>query len=819
MEIVQTTPQAEVQAQGPALQATVNFSGALMEMLATVYSYILLAAIREAIQNGCDAARRKGLSFKEGVLVELPTQDNPVITVIDRGAGMTKDFIESTYMSFGSSTKAGDNGSAGGLGVGRWAAYGYIREAYITTTHEGEMIERTYFQYQGPGGMPQVQLASEVAGTTCGTRVFFPVKENDLQEAYRAVAWLKEVMELTMGDSFTVDKPGLLPAMLPEFSGIKLNLGLVDESLDGVVLYPMKGRELQYRRNGLSRGSLVVLTNQAEGVGGLPFHVSLDNFNSFFCEGIVIEIPMSHRVPFLPSREEVKYTDEFTNLMHRIDKAGMELAAVIVKELYSDNKLSSKIKLSNLLGTPQVNWHNLCMAGRLQGSYSKLMSAALGGFAWTGTVRLQATPTLIANRSTMIVKAVLPEQSRTETYAATRVQRTVHIQEGHLKVPGNVEGNTVHINMSPENPAILVCNDLPSGGPTRYRQWLAQQDRKTLVLYLGAEPAIAIEAAEEISALYGGLTIIKTSTLTAPRRTVVGGRVLRATRGTTLTAYSLGLRKQITVEQDFASVIKDEPIKVWLVKEGSSLKGFKTDISMQQLAGGYNPKLPRLFEPANISRLYLLTEKQAKQLEEARAAAMSSGLWDLDASEVEEDESQENIDAVNALKSWISFEDFLKTQLELKEIQEILEDTRYPQVTESPQLSRLCTVLGSEPRMGLAGTKFDKAISPYLDVMTGKSFVKAKPNMYPRESWYDTWDGLCWFGENLAPSEDDSEERTKLLSDLQMLPNSGILDYTEVWRKLKAEFPLLVVSSELYAHSTPEVAIEHFCIALATVYR
>lgn len=816
MEIVQTTPQAEVQAQGPALQATVNFSGALMEMLATVYSYILLAAIREAIQNGCDAARRKGLSFKEGVLVELPTQDNPVITVIDRGSGMTKDFMESTYMSFGSSTKAGDNGSAGGLGVGRWAAYGYIREAYITTTHESEMVERTYFQYQGPGGMPQVQLASEVAGTTCGTRVFFPVKEKDLEEAYRAVAWLKEVMELTMGDSFTVDKPGLLPTMLPDFSGIKLNLGLVDESLDGVVLYPMKGRELQYRRGGLYRGSLVVLTNQEEGVGGLPFHVSLDNFSSFFCEGIVIEIPMNHRVPFLPSREEVKYTDEFTHLMHRIDKAGMDLAAVIVKELYFDNKLSSKMKLSNLLGNPQVNWHNLCMAGRLQGPYSKLMSDALGGFAWTGTVRLQATPTLVANRSSMVVKAVLPELREWNT---TRVQRSVHIQEGYLMVPGNVPGTMAHINMSPANPAILVCNDLTSGGPTRYRKWLAQQARKTLVLYISAEPAIALDAAEELSALYGGLTILKTSTLTAPPRTVVGGRVFRATRGTTLTAYSLPLRKQITVEQDFASVVMDEPIKVWLVKDGSSLKGFKTDISMQQLAGGYDPKLPRLFEPANLSRLYLLTEKQAKQLEDERAAAMSSGLWDLDASEIDDDESQENFDAVTALKSWISFEDFLKTQLELKEIQEILENKRYPQVTESSQLSRLCAVLGKEPRMGLAGTKFDKAISPYLDVMTGKSFVTDSPNKYPRESWYKTWDGLLWFGESLASFADDSQERQKLLSDLQALQTSGILDYTVVWKNLKTEFPLLAVSSELYAHSTPKEAIEHFCIALATVYR
>jgi len=167
---------ATVQAMGPELSASVNLSAALMDMLSTVYSYGLLAAVREAIQNGCDAARRKGLSFRDGVLVELPTADNLVVSFTDRGAGMTHEFMTSTYLAFGSSTKAGDNGSAGGLGVGRWAAYGYIREAYITTTSETEMVERTYFQYQGSDGTPKVSIASETPGTTAGTKVFFPIK-------------------------------------------------------------------------------------------------------------------------------------------------------------------------------------------------------------------------------------------------------------------------------------------------------------------------------------------------------------------------------------------------------------------------------------------------------------------------------------------------------------------------------------------------------------------------------------------------------------------------------------------------------------------
>jgi sensor histidine kinase regulating citrate/malate metabolism len=97
-----------------------------------------MAAIREAIQNGSDAARRAGRSFSEGVQVLLPTPSNAMITVIDKGTGMTKEFMEKDYLSLGSSTKGGDNGAAGGLGIGRWAAYGYIRECYITTCHAGQ---------------------------------------------------------------------------------------------------------------------------------------------------------------------------------------------------------------------------------------------------------------------------------------------------------------------------------------------------------------------------------------------------------------------------------------------------------------------------------------------------------------------------------------------------------------------------------------------------------------------------------------------------------------------------------------------------------
>lgn len=416
--IAVSNQQAKVQAKGEVLNATVNFSGALMEMLATVYSNIVLAAVREAIQNGCDAARRKGLSFAAGVTVLLPTKENPMLTVIDLGSGMTRDFMETVYLSFGSSTKAGDNGAAGGLGVGRWAAYGYVREAYVTTTEESEMIERTYFQFQGPNGTPQVQLASESAGETAGTRVYFPVKETDIGEVYRAVAWLKAVMALTMGDSFTVDKPGLLPVGLPKFSGTRLELGDEDDTLKGIVVYPMMDPALQYSRDGLVSGSLIVLTNQKAGVGGLPFHARITKNESVFNSGMIIEIPMSFNVPFMPSREEVKYTDEVLALMGRIDKVAMQMAIVKARDLFNAHSMDSKTQLSKLLGVAE-NWHSLCFSARMGGIWAEPMRKATGGENWRGVLKLPATPLIAAHGGTMSIQYVTESRRLTRAFSSS----------------------------------------------------------------------------------------------------------------------------------------------------------------------------------------------------------------------------------------------------------------------------------------------------------------------------------------------------------------------------------------------------------------
>ena len=814
--IATTTQKADVQALGSAMNATVNFSGALMEMLSTVYKFILMAAIREALQNATDAARRAGLSVSQGVLVQLPTHSNPMITIIDQGSGMTKEFMENTYMSFGSSTKAGDNGSAGGLGVGRWAAYGYIRECYITTCHESDMVERTYFQFQGPNGTPQVQLASEVPGKVVGTRVYFPVKDSDLAEALRAVAWLKDVMTLTMGDSFSVDKPGLLPTMLPPGSGTVLELGLYDPSLQGVRAYPMQGRDLHYGRDGLQSGSLVVLTNQELGVGGLPFHVSAQSLrDSVFMGGMVIEIPLSFNIPFMPSREEIKYSDEVRAMMERIDEAAQKAVLAEVKTRFETPTLHAKTMLSQLIGIEE-HWHWFARAARgTQSSLTEPMKAATGRSVWTGQ---------------LCIPCVAQARAKNVTLRATGlsdfVVRTVHAGYGPHMVIADSKGNTVEFKFSARVPLVLVLNDLRSGGMQRFRLWIkeektravGEEEKKRKYLLVSADSAKeAEEITAAINAEFGGsLDVRRTSTLPAPPRRITKSGIKVASAGM-LQYYCPTARKQESVALSFDSHDAHEPVRVWLGKDGGQLQGFQPNVALTDLVGAkYMPSsLHSVLEARNLKRLYLLSPKQAEALKAAQAALKAEGLWDLDESEYD-DEEPDTVEMIKALKSWKSFEAELTDLVGSHAIQDTLAGNRICRVNESWQFNTFCYALTKRPRLELTGTQLDKALSPHMDLLTGEIRIHSATQI--NHQFSALRNALVAIGAHMAVQDDDSDARKQLVKSLSDLAHVGNINYENVFSVLKDQFPLLQLVQQNLTIATDE-AIDQMCQAFAVLYR
>lgn len=809
-KIATESKQAEVVAQGEALSATVNFSGALMEMLATVYVYILMSAIREAIQNACDASKRAGLSFSEGVTVLLPTLSNPVITIIDRGSGMTKEFMESPngYLSFGSSTKAADNNSAGGLGVGRWAAYGYIRECYITTCHESDMVERTYFQYQGDGNKPQVQRASEVPGKQTGTRVFFPVKEHDVEEAYRAVAWLKEVMQLTMGDSFTVDKPQLLPNVLPEYSGVPLELGDVDPGLAGVVVYPMQGSALKYNRQGLQDGSLVVLTNKEAGVGGLPFHVQTPtDAHSVFFKGMVVEIPMSFAIPFMPSREELKYTDDVNHLLKRIDAAAMKAGAAMAERLYSSPSLADKAKLTRLLGANGDTWHAMATSARSTTPSHELFVSATGGVAWQGQVYLPIPPGFWSADLSV-------RYSHNGDYSLKKV-----FGEVRQMAVSNGQGGSTRIFFNPVKPVVLVVNDVKTGGTQRFREWLdsLKGNSTSYLLISGSE---ALEKAELLNAEFGNeLSILRTSSFPAAARVIKGkSSVSKLSTRSSLTYYSVSDSKQMQETMSFTSALGSrESRRIWLSKDGGRLFGFDDKITLSNLTSAYGGGLESLLTELGVDRLYLLNPKQTDELLKLKETVDAEGWLDMDETALggDEDARAAIADAKN-VAGWQHFEDALMEFIDTPLVQDALAGRVPIEIQGSYQLTNLCKALAKKPRMELVGTRFDKVISRYVDVLSGT--VHVLPTEAAEAKRRYVFNALRTVGNNLEPTEHDSDERKRLIEVARSVYQAGYIDYARAWRELCEMFPLLVAVQSSF-DSNNEPVLNDFSCALAAVYR
>lgn len=799
---------------GTELTASVNLNGALMEMLATVYSNILLAAIRESIQNACDANRNNNKSLSE-IMVTVPTKANPMFSIIDRGKGMSKEFMETTYLSFGSSTKAGNNGAAGGLGVGRWAAYGYIRECYIITTHESDMIERTYFQYQGEDNMPKVQLASEKPGTVAGTQILFPVKESDVVKAHLILAWLKEIMQLTLNDSFSTDF--YLESPLPEYSGFKFHLGDKDPFLKDVYVYPFQGGRIQYSGFGLQTGSLLVTTNKDKGVGGLPFNVN-SSMGGIFSEGCIIEVPMSLNIPFMPSREEIKYTDEMNELLARINSVTEEVVVERVKELYDSPCLTSKQELCKLIGgtdprAPKGYFAYICREGTyLNEKFHSALKEATGGIIWTGRLVFK-DPTLRSLE--------LPDCDYRYLAPLAKTMNMATFVDGSLSISANK--SYVPIKFALTKLPILVVNDVPTGGLTRFRHWVKSKKECSSTAYLfiaskGSNPDEAMVNAEGLNSCYANsLSIIRTSSLPVVK-SFVGTKVLRrAPLSERLVTYSFAKNKQEDSPFGLLTGNGDSPdVRCWIQKDGSTIQGFKPGFSLNSLVKDYG--LNFVNEVYRFNELYLLTSKQVKELNEVKSRLCESGHFEMPYEEFDDDpESQEILELVKVVKSYVHFEDKVKDYLQTPEIQSVIKGEEYYSVAWCSQLGLLCEALAETPRLNLIATKFDNEISKFVDIVSSE--IKIKP--YSVSSFLIRQCRRLTFLP-FEELETDSDERKEMIRSINLLTENGTVDYREAFEDLLIKFPLLRTvrfSSDFRGEDKQfKACFDHLCEALALLY-
>lgn len=192
--------------QGRRGSATLNMEklSLFMDSMISNYNFPELAVLREWISNAHDAHVAAGL--KRPVKVTLPSHLNPMLTVEDFGLGMTSDFVENFYLSFGSSSKDESNDEIGGFGQGGKSALAIAAQYMMTTISEG--LKNIYIFERSPMGGVDFKLVVENEPTDepSGTLVQVAVDrvgEFNEKNINRVLAgWSNDDIELSTGKKF-----------------------------------------------------------------------------------------------------------------------------------------------------------------------------------------------------------------------------------------------------------------------------------------------------------------------------------------------------------------------------------------------------------------------------------------------------------------------------------------------------------------------------------------------------------------------------------------------------------------------------------------
>lgn len=192
--------------QGRSGSATLNMEklSLFMDSMISNYNKPELAVFREWVSNAHDAHVAAGV--KAPVKVTLPTRLSPTLVVQDVGLGMTADFVENVYLSFGSSSKDESNKEIGGFGQGGKSALAIASQYTMTTIAGG--LKNIYIFERSPMGGVDFKLVLEDAPTDepSGTTVQVAV---DRIEQFSEVninrvlaGWSNADIELSSGKEF-----------------------------------------------------------------------------------------------------------------------------------------------------------------------------------------------------------------------------------------------------------------------------------------------------------------------------------------------------------------------------------------------------------------------------------------------------------------------------------------------------------------------------------------------------------------------------------------------------------------------------------------
>lgn len=137
-------------------------------MRSKIYTYPVLACVREVLTNALDASKKVGKDAST-ITVHLPTKSEPYFSVKDEGIGMSKEVFLKYFAEYGNSLASGSNEFTGCYGLGSKAPFTITNSFKVLTSWEGERY--SYVCFITNEGNNAVVLSSQLKSSTIGTEI------------------------------------------------------------------------------------------------------------------------------------------------------------------------------------------------------------------------------------------------------------------------------------------------------------------------------------------------------------------------------------------------------------------------------------------------------------------------------------------------------------------------------------------------------------------------------------------------------------------------------------------------------------------------
>ena len=151
-----------------------NISAIISTLSKGMYAYPTSSVIREMIANAIDTQR---LVNKEDIPIDisLPYSLDKFVRIRDEGEGMSREFVESTWVSFGSSTKRDIDNQMGKFGLGSKSFVAISNVMELVTVKDG--IKYFYFIYTSNSNNINLVYVGEEPTKDCnGTCIGIPTE-------------------------------------------------------------------------------------------------------------------------------------------------------------------------------------------------------------------------------------------------------------------------------------------------------------------------------------------------------------------------------------------------------------------------------------------------------------------------------------------------------------------------------------------------------------------------------------------------------------------------------------------------------------------